>query len=262
VSVDIGFGLDLSGYSTGRSQLVAAVLTGSDCELVLLKSSPFSIVLKGSDRIGGAADKQADCLRRMLAIGNVAVDVPIDLQRLGEDAAEFAWALTYRPIDKLLGALPPLADRIGSPMARFRHVLAKGRLFDQLGSRLLETYPAASLKRLGCPYRGYKGEKPTCVALRSRIAQTFRVEGCAWNDDELDAAICALTAVSHPNGTIDGDTVLGQFGDEVHRKLGAAVVHAPKGFVLLNQLPDARISLQEADCEDWLRKYASSEVAI
>jgi hypothetical protein len=99
--------------------------------------------------IRDAVEAEALALKQCLGLGRVAGDVPIDLQNLlVPDQAVAIWELTRRPIDKKLNAMPPLADRIGAPVARFSAIMRAGDFHDRLGEDLFETYPAENLRRL------------------------------------------------------------------------------------------------------------------
>jgi len=106
-----GFGLDLAGYTTGTTCFAAAERGGHDVEAVIFRGSVFSPKAKWkSDAPHSPILKaEVETLQRCLHLGNVAVDVPIDLQELrAPSKATRIWELTNRPIDKAFNALPPL----------------------------------------------------------------------------------------------------------------------------------------------------------
>ncbi|HWB31690.1 MAG TPA: hypothetical protein VG714_00790 [Acidobacteriaceae bacterium] len=165
----------------------------------------------------------------MLHIGPVAVDIPIDLQGLGGPAQiSFVWELTRRPVDRALGALAPLADRIGAPTARFRNIVDAGGFGSSLGSRLFETYPAGSLKRLGLK--------------RSDI---ITAPGNMLNEDETDAAICALTAL--PEWRLEGQPLADSLARQFEENGMAAGRQLPLGYVLLKANPAKRVHVSRQD---------------
>jgi hypothetical protein len=138
----IGFGLDLSGYTTNKTSLAAVVGIGDQAEAFLLRNSAFSTRRTTDIRVRDAVGVEALALKQCLALGAVAVDIPIDLQNLlAPDQAAAIWELTRRPIDKKLNAMPPLADRIGAPVAHFSAIMREGNFRDRLGNGLFETYP-------------------------------------------------------------------------------------------------------------------------
>src|ERR1700737_3147090 len=108
----LGFGLDLAGYTTGRTAFAAAEHHDGDAEVVIFKDSVFSQnrKWKSGDRLSAILAVEVETMARCLRLGPVAVDVPIDLQNLLKpQTATHIWELTNRPIDKALRALPPLA---------------------------------------------------------------------------------------------------------------------------------------------------------
>src|SRR5205814_10509580 len=116
VSSMIGFGIDLAGYTTGKTCFATARWRGESVEATIFSNSVFSTNVRHqtTEPIAPALVKEVETLRRCLAVGSVAVDVPIDLQDLlAPQRASQIWELTLRPIDQVLGAMRPLADRIG-----------------------------------------------------------------------------------------------------------------------------------------------------
>src|ERR1700694_2081388 len=114
----IGFGIDLAGYTTGKTSFAAAQWRGEAVEATLFSNSVFSANVRPptTELMAPVLGEEVRTLRRCLAAGPVAVDVPIDLQDLlAPQRASRIWELTLRPIDQALGAMRPLADRIGSP---------------------------------------------------------------------------------------------------------------------------------------------------
>ena len=158
-------------------------------------------------------------LRHYMGAGKLVVDVCIDLQGLPAPShAEFVWGLTKRPVDRAFTALPPLADKIGSYVARMKSLCdrlnSKG---DQpLGKSLFETYPAACLELIGLKPKKYKGqaewagatwlgaghESPIEQEKNDNLATMLNrlgwksEKGTLLGHDQFDAAICALVAVA------------------------------------------------------------------
>jgi predicted nuclease with RNAse H fold len=127
---------------------------------------------------------------------------------------EWRRRLTLRLTDRVVRAetgLTPLsvsADRIGHVALRCAGLLAQlarqGQAVDRSGSgTVVEVYPAASLKRWGLPYRGYKRPGDT-HALGHLVDQLLAaapwLEGggteslCRRSHDATDAVVAALTA--------------------------------------------------------------------
>lgn len=253
-----GFGLDIAGYSGGKSVLAAAVPDGSHCRVTLLRNSPFSVKRPGASALKPTADCETAALRTLIGIGPVFIDAPLDLQNLLKPHdARFIWELTLRPIDRVLGGLPALADKIGAPVARLVNLFHTANLFGEIGSRLFETYPAASLAALGLQAMGYKG---TANGSSQRaIADALGMTGIIRSDDDLDAAICAITAVAAPAHQLRGKTLDGYLS---HRSAGAwRNGDAPAGYVLLGQRPFQTITVEEADFTTWLAAMAQARPA-
>ena len=148
------YGLDLAGYSTGKSALARADYECSNgtvqVRIMSISKNPFAVKRKRKCVLD--VTRERDWIESRLAKSRLCVDIPIDLQGLmgldpsperdGWRGTPFLWEQTLRPVDYAFDALPPLADRIGSPVARFRTILTKGQR-NQLGHRLRETYPRA-----------------------------------------------------------------------------------------------------------------------
>ena len=137
------------------------------------------------------------------------VTVPGDLT-----GREWRRRLTMRLTDRVVHAdtgLTPLsvaADRIGHVALRCAGLLAqlarRGQAVDRCGSgRVVEVYPAASLKRWGLPYRGYKrpGDAQRLGHLVDQLlAAAPWLDGggaeslCRRSHDAADAVVAALTA--------------------------------------------------------------------
>ncbi len=143
-----GFGLDLSGYGRAGGTVLAKAAAQRDRLCVdLLCCDLLRHRRDGDAPFGPWFEEQRCLLRRCLETGPLAVDIPIDLQGLPTPATPaFVWSLRLRPVDRALRAIAPLADRLGSPVARFLHLAAP--FLEQLGAGLMETYPAGSRRLL------------------------------------------------------------------------------------------------------------------
>jgi predicted nuclease with RNAse H fold len=116
--------------------------------------------------------------------------------------------------------VPPLsvsADRIAAVAMRAAGLLGRmtdaGLVIDRAGfGEVVETYPAAALKRWGLPHKGYKTAHNARVldALVDELIASLRgldlgdyEELCRSSDDAFDAVICALVARAafRPEGT-------------------------------------------------------------
>ena len=250
------FGLDLGGYSAGGSALARATRRNpTEVQATVYRGHAFSKKPGMGKPLAPIVEKEVEFLAACLQRATLYADVPIDLQGLPCPGGEvYAWQLVKLPVDFAFGALPPLADRIGSVVARFRNVL---RLLSQdqpdpLGVRLHETYPASSLRLLELPHKGYKDEKNQITfegdtwlgrgakgEVLARIANELRMTG-AHNErlshDELDAVLCALT------GVVDRSCLLQEKELEtaISEKVGDDRVDPtpPKAYVLMRRLPE------------------------
>jgi hypothetical protein len=187
-----------------------------------------------------------ECLRRCLALGPVAVDIPIDVQNLptrSENAK--IWALTLRPIDKKLGAMPPFADRIGAPVARFAAMMRLGNFDSALGISLFETYPAATWERLRIDAGTYKTKDGH--AARIALCNNLKVDPYIDSHDDIDAIICAVTAVA-PREIICTKADLGLDLEEL-----------PRGYRILKTMPFDRVRVTSADFHEWMTSRESQQ---
>jgi len=253
--VKTSYGLDLAGYSSGRSSLAKATFEeGAGFSVVVYRGHAFAHRLKGRDPIVPLAERESQLLARCRPL---YVDVPIDLQRLpNPHPVYFTWQLTRRPVDRAFNALPPLADRLGSPVARLAHLLGEDR--DALGKWLFETYPAACLKlllRLRPSYKLQTAERQAGEWIGDDglvdILRSLRVtaeDGAVVNDDDLDAIVCALCGVLPNESLLQGQAL----EEEIRRGLEVKtrpqdrdhlVTAGPKGYVLIRSLPK-NVSLQ------------------
>jgi hypothetical protein len=259
------YGLDLAGYSTKGSALAKAERTGDDITVTIMRGNVFANQAAGTDNLATVSNPEVNELKRLMKDAPVYVDVPIDLQGLpAPEAADKVADLTKRPIDQALGALPPLADKIGSYVARMQHLrrrLTADLGEDPLGKTLFETYPAASLKQSGHSSEGYKGtaefdgtqwigvgakkdadqKKNNTLAgllndLQWKAAKDFRLV-----HDEFDAAVCALTGFDNQLKGEDLKTTALLANDQ----------SLPAGYVILKSLPrSVAIQLDEQGGQD------------
>jgi len=77
------FGIDLAGYTTGRT-VVAAMAIDESRGFWLLRNSPFSTVRRTDALLPGIVSAECEALQAMSRLGTVAIDVPIDLQNVGK----------------------------------------------------------------------------------------------------------------------------------------------------------------------------------
>jgi predicted nuclease with RNAse H fold len=233
VAGDCGFGLDLAGYTTEKSSFV--VIERSSGKATFL-SSIFSERHETNNDLAPLVQEEVSILKRCMQFGSVAVDIPIDLQGLPDPIfKEKVWQLTLRSIDQKKSGRPPLADRIGAPVARFQQIMRVGNFFDELGGKLFETYPVATLRQLyGRSDRDVKDYKNTRKEKKQRAEEArqnlckklkiqYEANGVIGHDD-LDAIICAVVALAD-----DCECTADQYGLPKEKM--------PNGYRLLNRIP-------------------------
>lgn len=130
--------------------------------------------------------------------------------------------LAFRETDRAVTSLTRLrplsvaADRIGHAAMRAAGLLAAlghaGHSTDRDGSGfVIESYPAAALKRWGLPHTGYKGAdnatlRAALVTDLGRIAPRLHLgeyaDLCRASDDAFDAVLCALIARAAEIGAV------------------------------------------------------------
>jgi hypothetical protein len=237
----IGFGLDLSGYTTGGTSLAVVLSKGTEAEALVLRGSALSERRNTDSRLQEIVAAEVRDLNQCFDIGPIAVDIPIDLQGLASpERAEAIWELTQRPIDRALRAMPPLADRIGAPVARFSAIMREGKFGDRLGRDLFETYPSENLRRLRLSYEGPAGAAVSRRVAREEFCQRFSF-GADWlRDDDVDAVLCALAAVAPEDNLVA----------ESEFRLGRGQL--PTGFRILSRHPFTHISINERNFSTWL----------
>jgi hypothetical protein len=253
----IAYGLDLAGYSTGKSSLAKATFDGAtELSVVVYRNHPFAERLEGWETVEPLVERERLLLR---SLHPLYVDVPIDLQGLPNlVGVRFTWQLTKRSVDFAFNALPPLADRLGSPVARLAYLLGAER--SSLGSGLYETYPAASLIPMLGAKPSYKRKTAKWKDRRwigdgglADILRTLQVEaddGVVMNGDHFDSAVCAITGVLPAEYLLQGTDL----EREIRRRLEQNVspeegktlpTGGPTGYVLIHKkLPKIQIQLR------------------
>lgn len=255
VTLRTAFGLDIAGYAGGNSGFARADLgTDGVIRVTIYDGHVFGGRLKGSDPLGAVAEAEQQVLRACCDIGVLLVDTPVDLQGLPRAANPyFTWELTKRSVDYAFEALAPLANLIGAPVARFQNMLSALREMDfsEGFDRVFETYPAATLKLLGLWSSGY-GSQPARFG-RGRwqggpladIANSLGMggeEGDAFDGDDFDAALCAITGVVDEDRLLRGE----ELSREVYRRIEAKVppehraqisAVVPENYLLMKKPP-------------------------
>ncbi len=256
------FGLDIAGYSTGKSGFARAdFIDKNSIEVTVYPYHIFSKTSKRKDEIKDQVKMEKELLLACCKKGTIFVDIPIDLQSLLKSQnVFFTWELTLRPVDFAFDAMPPLADRIGSPVARFLNLFSSLQQEDSkyhLGKQIFETYPAGSLMRLksqipDLPNNKYKKQttkfcngiwKSKKEGNLSQIANCLKLTSekeITISDDDLDAIICAIT------GIVDEKYRL--HGNELTESINSSISNgnrypAPMGYVLLKKKPEININI-------------------
>jgi hypothetical protein len=222
----ISYGLDLGGFSTGSSRVVRVEEDESGSLVrARLVSSRWSTAVDGRAIVSDHRDAIHNEMAGWDSAARIVVDVPIDLQELPYALGAFPglhWQLTLRAIDYALSGLPPLADRIGAAVARWRALTPFG--MDQLGVRVFETYPASSLVLSNHSSEGYKRSEARFQSGRwqarspkhrleakrdwspehplAKILDAVRAtspEEFCCNDDVVDALLCGLAGLPGPH---------------------------------------------------------------
>ncbi len=231
-------GVDFGGYTTGTSATAVAETDGTTIAVTVLSDCGFSATRETSDSLAEAVASDVAFFRKLLALGPVAVDIPIDLQGLPFVDGKAIWQMTLRPIDRALRAMPPFAERIGSPTIRFNHMLKAGKFSSRVGRRIFETYPAGSVHRL--------------QVSKLDIVPEAEIKRLRLTRDQIDAAICAITALA--NHRLGGRALIARLGGDFARK-GISEPSLPQGYVLLKAVPRS-VCFGTKDANDWLEEAA------
>ena len=250
----VGFGLDLGGFSKKGTVLAALEIGGSKATVFILSGSPFAEKIRGEALLAARIEKESRALKELLNRGPLAVDVPIYLQNL-EGAASNArvWELTFRPVDKAFSGLPPLASWLGACVARFKALRNCLHCFSECKFPVFETYPAASLELVGLPCEKYKKGKES-DGVRGEIQKGLGLQGDILAHDDLDAAICALTAIASDENISEGHA-LKKIMLERSGEQPAPDHSVPSGYRLLSRKrPYGKVEVRHCDYNKWLQQ--------
>lgn len=184
----VGFGLDLAGFSNHRGTVLAEIQAEqSQTKVVLLTGLPFGRRLGDSD-LADRLRNETDTLKDLIEIGPIAVDVPIELQGLPLQHVEHVaepWELTKRPVDEAFDGLAPLASWLGACVARLAAIVPSDLRQKELGVRILETYPAASLRlRFGEHERPRRKSLPTGYRVLNNTSSFKQIKATQKSFDE------------------------------------------------------------------------------
>ncbi|MCA8946422.1 MAG: hypothetical protein KDB29_09360 [Planctomycetes bacterium] len=214
-------GINLSAFGQSRRPVLAAASISDKGDV--------RVQLKPAEMFGGK-NKLLDKSEEAFAVWRaglleqarpIAVDVAIDIDALGTGgnrrapAQRMLWELTHRPIDFAFFGDAPLTDRVGEFGVRFRAMLAASAF--QLGDDLFECYPRATVELLGfrgqyiggaahhggngwkADDRNKRGDK-LMAKLLAELGINPGQGGEKLDSDDLDATLCALTALAAASG--------------------------------------------------------------
>lgn len=234
-------GINLSAFGVARRPVLAtAALTERDEVRVELKpAAMFGSKHKLSDL---SEELFAEWRQGLLGLPRpIGVDVAIDIEALGAGgtrrapAQRMLWELTHRPIDFAFFGDAPLTDRVGEFGVRFRALLAASAF--ELGNELLEVYPRASVELLefkgqyrdGAAHHTAQGWKADdrnkradklMVKLLEELGINPGQGADKLNADDLDAILCALTALgaSLAQGVLSGVELDREISERIARR--------------------------------------------
>lgn len=252
------FGLDIAGYSTGKSGFARADQKDNHIVVTVYEGHVFVKKHESTNPLHDIAEMEKEMLIACYKKGPLLVDIPIDLQGLPcPRDVFFTWELVKRPVDFAFNAMPPLADCIGSPLARYLHLFSSlNEEFETpLGKKIFETYPAGSLNLLNLTSKGYKGQQTSFKnghwngGQLAKIFNELRLtsnNGESFNDDNFDAMICAVTGVVDKNYRLQGDELNEKISYCIEKRLKSSIrirIKAPDGYVLLKKIPEMEIKI-------------------
>ena len=135
----------------------------------------------------------------------------------GEDRTRLRHRETDRAVHAATGIWPlsVSTDKLGATAMRCAHLQSRwaDEVWDGVAAprdgsgRLVEVYPAATLKTLGLPYQSYKGadgveqRRVILAGLGSWVDVADVYEASLASDDVLDAVVAALTACAAATGS-------------------------------------------------------------
>jgi hypothetical protein len=237
-------GINLSAFGQARRPVLATATLGDrgDVRIELTPAAMFA----GKHKLADKAEEVFTGWRiGLLQLPRpIAVDVAIDIDVLGmggtrrAPAQRMLWELTHRPIDFAFYGDAPLTDRIGEFGVRFRALLAASSFM--LGDDLFECYPRASVELMnfkgqyvgGSAHHGGEGWKADDRSKRADKLQAKLLtelganpgQGAEkLNSDDLDAMLCALTALGGATGQglLGKEELDGEVSDRAARRANA-----------------------------------------
>lgn len=206
-------GINLSAFGATRRPVVA---TAGDEGQGLVRIT--LVEARGFDARAKLADHAEPLLagwRGALVEAAKPIAVDVALQAELPAKADYLWRLTHRDIDFAFYGDAPLTDRVGEFGVRFRAMLADAPL--EIGKNLVEANPRASVDLMG--FRGlyqdgsvhhgkggWKADDKTrrpdklLAAILTELGINAEEGAEKISSDDLDAMLCALTAVALARG--------------------------------------------------------------
>ncbi|MBO2945651.1 DUF429 domain-containing protein [Paenibacillus sp. F411] len=226
------FGIDMGAFGTSeKTILVRADRIDSTIYLTVYEENPLQVKPNSSGKLDEVKKITKTFFESIKKSGKrLFIDVPIDLQGLPHCIDPiYDWQTYKRPVDRAFEGQAPLARDIGTHVARFSFLFYQNYTSRErestLGSTVFETYPRATLQRLGLKYEKYKSDRA-----KRYVSQIFSKRNSLWEatpgndnpnsrnlrynvnmlrlkqigkkvilgDDQFDAIICAITGVLVP----------------------------------------------------------------
>jgi Protein of unknown function (DUF429) len=263
---EVAFGLDLAGLAGSNSRLARAQGDrGRGCiHVTVFKGPGVPHGFEGADSLENVIASWGPIVESCVQRGTLVVDTPIDVQALPVVVApRYVWQLTKRPIDYALGGQPPFASWIGYLVSTFRFFA--GAHVEALGHQLLETYPAASLRRvLGTPPQSYKKQSARFLnnhwhphdgnaeglSTLLECLELQAAQGTTLDDHEVDALLCAVTGLGGAFASTGAElleevtkTLADKMEMTVQEMAQLGLVFVPNGYRLLNTMPETIVSV-------------------
>lgn len=217
---ETAIGIDLAAIGNSGTACAKVHRVEGEVEATILRPTPLLTSQDyASDFVPAITPDMARICRWINQGIGIVLDCPIDLQGLPcVSSPRFLWQVALRPVDRLFGAKPPLADTLGWVVGRCLQTLRLAGLMDYLGSAIFETYPKATLNEKGCevvvkgwsvmlhenrwqitaPVRGDEANTRLngYVSWLVDSLHLYAPEPLNLHDHDLDAVICGLPLIS------------------------------------------------------------------
>jgi hypothetical protein len=248
-------GINLSAFGVAHRPVVAvaALDRANEVTVTLRSESPFG----GRMRLSDAPEELfAQWRGGMLEYPQpIGVDVALDISALEAPGPACLWQLTHRPLDFAFYGDAPVTDRVGEFGVRFRAMLQAGGF--EAGHEIIEAMPRATIELFefkgqyqgGSAHHGSQGWKADNKTRRGdklmakilqELGATPRQGAEQIGSEELDAILCALTALGHALGR--GVMAAPDLAEEITQRCArrgesdeAAKFHPPAHCAVLHQ---------------------------